>query len=723
MTQNTEGAETSAGRSEWRRYFVFLAVGGIAWTVVATVLVPNSIRSAYQGESWQFLNAIITGHATLSVDDYLEAWWRLAAGLTLAIAALALATAWLLRHRGIASRTAAALGRHVPDLSASDVLVLAGLIGVVGGLSEAMRAVVWYRVLRLSAGEVISGEILWMAPLAATAVLILVALVLLGAAAWPGARWLRGVAPLLFVGLCVFSLGRSTGWGIHPVALAVLATGVGAFAVGVIGRNLGRVRPWTRRALAACVLGLALWAAALTPMRRGMDEWDTRDLPPAAVGAPNVILIVWDTVRALSLSLYGYERHTTPFLERFAERGVVFERATAPAPWTLPSHASMFTGKYHHEHSARHDAPLDGTHLTLAEALRERGYETAGFVANEFYVGPGFGLNRGFDTYEYWRRPSVGGVASTWWVSGFVAAKVRRRFGRAEAPRIPAEDVDRSFLAWLDRRDEERPFFAFLNIFDAHDPYVPPASFGFAFSEPGRTDHWDPNPAHAYSPSELQEMRNAYDSCIYYLDQQLQLLVDELERRGTLDNTLIILTSDHGETLGEQAPNLVGHWTNIYYDVLHVPLLFVYPQVVPDSVEVATPVSLVDLPATVLDLVTDGAPNPFPGHSLARQWDSSVDSTGGAPVSPLLAESHPSDWHERFPNWPISRGPLRSLVQGGQHYIIDSEGNESLFDIREDVWERRDLADTRSGSAVLLDLRRTVDSLMVGAPGGGSINP
>ena len=129
-------------------------------------------------------------------------------------------------------------------------------------------------------------------------------------------------------------------------------------------------------------------------------RWRVASLPAAAPSSPNVLLVVWDTVRARNLSLYGYGRPTTPNLEKWAQSSAVFDRASSTSPWTLPSHASMLTGRLPHELSADWEEALDGQHRTLAEALSERGYVTAGFVANTYYCGYEQGLARGFARYD-----------------------------------------------------------------------------------------------------------------------------------------------------------------------------------------------------------------------------------------------------------------------------------------------------------------------------------
>lgn len=167
-------------------------------------------------------------------------------------------------------------------------------------------------------------------------------------------------------------------------------------------------------------------------------------LVPPATHAPNVLIIVMDAVRAPNLSAYGYARRTTPKLERFAERSVRFERAIVTAPWTLPSHASMFTGRYPHEMSADWEVPLDATDPTLAEVLRDRGYITAGFVANYIYGQPEFGLSRGFVHYES-RQINFWALIATSGLGGGVIAKFNRltrsyhRPARMSAPKSIAD--------------------------------------------------------------------------------------------------------------------------------------------------------------------------------------------------------------------------------------------------------------------------------------------
>lgn len=414
------------------------------------------------------------------------------------------------------------------------------------------------------------------------------------------------------------------------------------------------------------------------------------EMPPAPAAAPNILLIVLDTVRAPSMSLYGYERRTTPNLERLAQGGVLFERALSTVSWTLPSHASMFTGRYPHEMSADRKTPLDATWPTLGELLSRVGYLTAGFIANIEYVSAESGLGRGFLEYDdYDLNPGNFALASS--LGTFVSQRPRFRrlvnnwdvLGRKSAAQVNAE-----FLTWLDNKGP-RPFFAFLNYYDAHSPYYPPEPFNTAFGPTTPRDsplaeQW----IHAKDvpPQVLRAENNAYDGAVAYVDEQVGRVVDEISKRGILDNTLIIITSDHGEEFGEHG--IFSHGQSLYLPSLHVPLLILYPRRVPAGVRVARAVSLGDVAATVMDLA-NRENKTIPGTSLAREWAS---SSGGRAPSPDLVFSE-LKFAGGFPDWfPIAKGSMRSLVADGYHYIRNGDGSEELYNGAADPWEQQDLA-------------------------------
>ncbi|HEU4565395.1 MAG TPA: sulfatase, partial [Gemmatimonadaceae bacterium] len=413
---------------------------------------------------------------------------------------------------------------------------------------------------------------------------------------------------------------------------------------------------------------------------------------------------ILDTVRAASLSLYGYAQPTTPKLARWAARGVVFEQAMAPAPWTLPSHGTLFTGRWPHELSAGWLTPLDGRWPTLAERFAARGYRTAGFVANHFYTTHESGLERGFLRYEDFRHslPQLvlsSAIGQTVVAMHDAASAVgsRRDIPAAAwhalrppperlADRKAAPVVREEFEEWLEEQPTDRPFFAFLNYFDAHKPYEAPAEFRRRITGPG-------------------ESRRAYDASIAYLDDEVSRLLGDLARSGELRNTLVVITSDHGELFG--AHGLTGHGNSLYLPLLRVPLVMMMPSRVPAGVRVDTAVTLRDLAATIVDLAGLGGSPPVPGKSLARFWGGTASD---AAPSPLLSEVEKGI--NTPPEHPVSRGDMRSLITMPWHYIRNGDGREELYDIVSDPAERRDLSGSEDARAALLRSREAVDTLL-----------
>jgi arylsulfatase A-like enzyme len=442
-----------------------------------------------------------------------------------------------------------------------------------------------------------------------------------------------------------------------------------------------------------------------------LEDWIAlRRLPVAPRDAPNVLLITLDTVRAQSMSLYGYSRMTTPNLERLAKNGVLFERAISAASWTLPSHASLFTGRFPHELSADRKTPLDGKYPTLAQVMSAQGYLTAGFVANLEYCTSESGLGQGFIDYDDY-DVSSGNLTLAWSLGNFLSQrpKVRQLTGDWNTlGRKPASQVNAQFLNWLDR-NSGRPFFAFLNYFDAHSPYYPPAPFDQRF---GPTTPRDSPLAEKWIHAKdvpaavLQAEMNAYDGSIAYVDQQVGLLFDELGRRRLLENSLVIIASDHGEEFGEH--DVFSHGQSLYLPSLHVPLLIQFPGHVPSGKSVSRAVSLHDVAATVLDLTQLDNKANFPGESLARYWDSSLGPTNIADRA-VLAELK---YAGGFPDWfPISKGNIQALVSTDHHYIRNGDGKEELYAWQADPWEQSDLSKTEIGLEKLAYFRNLLKTV------------
>ncbi len=423
----------------------------------------------------------------------------------------------------------------------------------------------------------------------------------------------------------------------------------------------------------------------------------------------NVLFIVLDTVRAQSLSLYGYPRNTSPNLMELARQGVRFDQARAPAAWTLPSHASMFTGRWPHELSTRPDRPLDATHRTLAEYLRDHGYATAGFVANTYFCSRWYGLGRGFMHYE-----DVALVPVEIFRSSVLGRYIFKKLGPANRnrpnayfDRKDAITINEEVISWLKSERGGRPFFAFLNYYDAHDPYLAPepAAHRFGVQPSSKNDlanlrDWLRVSLKPVSPHMKELARDCYDNCIADLDLQLGKLFRTLDASGLLANTLVVITADHGEGFGEYGE--FGHGQSLHRDVMNVPLVVVLPKTIPGGRVVTEAVSLRDLPATVVNLLGLTEQSPFPGRSLARHWASEARDARGA-EEPILGET--ADEQSAI---PIGAKTARSLLADGKLYIRTKAGREELYNIVADPAESINLAGTSRSEPLLGRFRQTM---------------
>jgi arylsulfatase A-like enzyme len=525
---------------------------------------------------------------------------------------------------------------------------------------------------------------------------------------WKAGLWIFGFLSVVGV-LYSFS-------GIHRAAVGLLGAGVASQVVRLAGRKRGAFEAMVSRTLP----WLLLFVVGVGVGVRGRQVWRERhalgSLPPAASGAPNILLIVLDTVRAMDLDLYGYERSTTPALDRWAKRGVVYRRAFSAAPWTLPSHASIFTGRLVHEMSADWMVPLDNQYPTLAEVLASKGYATAGFSANTDYVSDEVGLARGFAHFDDYsltpglilRSAALGRALGRNQLIRRVIGN-DKLLGRKDAPEISA-----AFLSWANGR-RGRPWFAFLNYYDAHRPYQPPAPyFGMFASADTRPDprfRQDEDPAHPWDAGDVRNFIAAYDGAIAYLDAQLNSLFVELERRGDLERTVVILTADHGEEFGEH--RLFDHGHSLYAASVHVPLILWLPRGVQAGTEIGEAVSLRDIAATAADFGGSGGSSPFPGRSLARFWQEGGAGPPDTVVSGVRRVARQPAWY------PASRGDLMSLAVDSLRFIRNlGDHSEELYNYSADPWEQTELSGTETGRSAVERFRARVSTLLAGANPG-----
>ncbi|MGP0065451.1 MAG: sulfatase-like hydrolase/transferase [Isosphaeraceae bacterium] len=591
----------------------------------------------------------------------------------------------------------------VDSFSAPALLLLAVWIGLATGLIEIFALYVRWRVVDATAlsSVQLNQHALWMVPLAHAMVFSSCGLLMAVTVKITRGRWAVVISVYGLCFLSVFAL-LLTYRGLSSLACSVLSGGIAYRISGLILRHGRSIRKLVSYSL-PFLIGLVTIFWAVGPSREKIGERSLAKAPPRA---PNVLFIVLDTVRAQSLNLYGYARETSPSLVRLARQGVRFDQARATAAWTLPSHASMFTGRWPHELSSRLDRPLDETYPTLAEFLRDRGYDTAGFVANTFFCSRWFGLARGFLHYEdvavnpieILRSANLGRAMAKKFAP-YQRDRPTAYFDRKDAPTI-----NRELLEWLDHRTAGHPFFAFLNFYDAHDPYLSPEGstrhFGMTTANP--RDHEVLRDWHRINKKHLDRgtidlARDCYDDCIAELDTDLGDLFTALEERGLLDNTVIVLTADHGEEFGEHGG--FGHGQKLHSEVIRVPLLIVAPGRVPTGKSVDVPVTLRDLPATIVDLAGLRDGSCFPGRSMARHWRSSSESNDDQD-DPVISEIVDDDGKSL-----AGAKPTRAIVKDHFVYIRLGEGTEQLFDLSSDPGESSDLRHSPAAERALHQFR------------------
>lgn len=467
------------------------------------------------------------------------------------------------------------------------------------------------------------------------------------------------------------------GLGNRPEAAVLIQTGVLVAVLAVAHARRGGAGAPLTPALAAALLGamaLGAWASAWDHPDRRLPRFD----PPRVEAAlPHILLLVLDTVAADHLSIYGYERDTTPQLARFvtgSDRAVVYPLAHAPATWTVPSHASLVTGRLASEHGVHEDSLLEKQEIlrrplpaepTLAERLREHGYRTAAILANPTLLSM-TGLERGFDWFVLpmasVRLPLLGEALRDRLLP---YAYLKRTF------RLPdARTINDRVLRFLDRCSPA-PCFVLANYMEAHAPYLPAGPEAGLFSDGARVDEVGPARTE-HSDETLRSLEDRYDEEIRVLDRHLGDLLDALERQGILDSAWLIITSDHGEAFGEHG--VTEHGTTVFGEVTHVPLV-IQPPAGEQLPKPSGAVSLIDVAATIAAVAsgeTLGA-----GRDLRREappWNVQIEFFG----RPAKADEHGA----------LAAHPARAVVRGAFKLIQHDDGR-ALYQLDEDPQETR----------------------------------
>jgi len=438
-------------------------------------------------------------------------------------------------------------------------------------------------------------------------------------------------------------------------------------------------------AVAALVWGHPLSTAAL------VSPVVTAVPPPA--GTPDVVLVSLDTTRADHLSTYGYARPTSPRLSAFAEDALLFTQARSPAAWTLPGHASVFTGQY----PSRHGAHLAGAWLTgesidgrrqvafplareattLAEALRDRGYATAAFVANFSYLYRDWGIAQGFGRYE-----DAPGLLLRH-VPHAVRFAQRFRPGFCLKPYRTAREINAAALAWLDRAPTGRPAFLFLNYMEPHQPWLAEAPYDRWSRELPYARRLSQKNLYTHAIRNLTDeeqtfIRANYDGQVLAMDEAFGELIAALKARGRYENALIVVFSDHGELLGEHGH--MGHIGRMLYEpLLRVPLIVKQPGGGRLRGRDDRPVQLVDVLPTVLAAADAPLPANVQGEALP---DVTHPSIAEEDVNPFLVARYGAAY---------DRG-VRVLYDGSYKLITTTRGERMLFDLAADPGETTNLA-------------------------------
>lgn len=437
---------------------------------------------------------------------------------------------------------------------------------------------------------------------------------------------------------------------------------------------------------------------------------------PPEPGAPNVLFIVWDTVRADRMSLYGHERPTTPWLEEFAAEATVFDRAISASFWTLPAHSSLFTGLPASAHRAvnRRDPWLDGQFTTLAEHLGAHGWDTYAWSTNP-YVYVTTNVLQGFRTVDdpmregRWRDLALADTQRCLLPDDRSSSISQGRPDNSKiTPKNAGETIHTALVDWLEeRRDPARPWFAFLNYMEAHTPRVPcaeareamlghdPELAALALSTVADTHRLHRQilkQGKPLSDRQIEAILAVYDATVLELDRKTGAMIDDLESRGLLDDTIVVITSDHGEQFGEHG--LFNHNFSLYQPLVHVPLIVRWPRALPPG-RVEQTVSTRALYPTLVDLLE--LPPPADTELLPSLRGSPDDRA----VTELIRPHSYAKGRKK-----LNRS-YRALVEGEWKLIVANDGSRELYALDADPREIEDRAmeegDRREAMAEHLD--------------------
>lgn len=441
---------------------------------------------------------------------------------------------------------------------------------------------------------------------------------------------------------------------------------------------------------------------------------------------PNILLIVLDTTRAQNLSCYGYSKETSPNLERIAEEGVLFSNAISNSSWTLPAHASLFTGTYPSTHLVNNwNDKLSENLVTMAQFFRDMGYQNIA-INNNSWINDQFGLERGFDVFlKMWlffqtsndlniisrsikhlnpirklqivTKRILKGNALLNLINGVYGKLLYNRYD------LGGKRIVKAFENWLHRnRDIRKPFFMFINLLETHLPYKPRPDYLTRFLDDKYTLkqvkrlRQEPLPyivgVEKKHKNDFEILTALYDAEINYLDSLIGSIYNILSKSKLLKNTILVIVGDHGENIGEH--NLMSHFYCLYDTLIHIPFIMHFPEELPKAKTHTEVVQLSDIFPTLAAIV--GLENRLPKNQMEGKNIFTTNPSDRIAVSELLGVNPPLEVLARKTG--IAESELKrfdnqiiALRNRQYKYIQDSLGNEELFDITKDPYELQNI--------------------------------
>jgi arylsulfatase A-like enzyme len=452
-------------------------------------------------------------------------------------------------------------------------------------------------------------------------------------------------------------------------------------------------------------------------------------------GLPDILLILLDATRADHLSCYGYRRKTTPNLDRIAAEGVLYENAISASCWTLESLASILTGKFPSEHGTHWgNLVLDGRYETLPEAMRRAGYRTACLSNNVSFLHRGTGLDRGFEVFREMGYP-FGTGAETSRLKGMLERLYRAFFFTrhkfdAYQKRIEDRTAFMRFLkriyaktlygrfhlgAWETNRwikhylrkrgRESKPLFLMGMYIDPHLPYHPPRRLARRFMNGRysveRLRQVNQDAAAVFSgrirmkKEDFEFISALYDAELAYVDEKIGQVLEYLRRRGRLDSTMIVISADHGEALGEQG--MMDHRYSLHDALIRVPLIIRYPKLFPSGTRAPAQVQTTDILPT-LKAVAGGTPSDAPLIRAIREYDDRPAFSEYLVPQPLPEEEIAAGGSLGERNVG-----LKAIRSDGFKLVLRSDGHRALYDLARDPEEVHDVSSRHLSRADALE--------------------